>query len=136
MDFTGTGAKAAKDENELSRIILDAAFRVHSALGPGLLENAYEACLAYELRSAGLKVQTQLPMPLTYREVKLEVGYRLDIVVEDLVVIEIKAVDAFAPIHHAQLLCYLKLSGRKLGLLINFNEISLRHGIKRVVNNL
>lgn len=136
MDFTATGAKVAKDENELSRIILDAAFRVHSALGPGLLENAYEACLAYELRSVGLKVQTQLPMPLVYREVKLEVGYRLDIVVEDLVVIEIKAVDALAPIHHAQLLCYLKLSGRKLGLLINFNEISLRHGIKRVVNNL
>lgn len=136
MDLTATGAKIAKDENELSRIILDAAFRVHSALGPGLLENAYEACLAYELRSVGLKVQTQLPMPLVYREVKLEVGYRLDIVVEDLVVIEIKAVDALAPIHHAQLLCYLKLSGRKLGLLINFNEISLRHGIKRVVNNL
>lgn len=136
MDFTATGAKAAKDENELSRIILDAAFRVHSALGPGLLENAYEACLAYELQSAGLKVQTQVPLPLTYREVKLEVGYRLDILVEGLVVIEVKAVDALAPIHHAQLLCYLKLSGKKLGLLINFNEVSLRHGIKRVVNNL
>jgi len=136
VDFTATGAKGAKDENELSRIILDAAFRVHSALGPGLLENAYEACLAYELQSAGLKVQTQLPLPLVYREVKLEVGYRLDILVEDLVVIEVKAVDALAPIHHAQVLCYLKLSGKKLGLLINFNEVSLKHGIKRVVNNL
>lgn len=136
MDLTATGAKAAKDENELSRIILDAAFRVHSALGPGLLENAYEACLAYELRSAGLRVQTRVPLPLVYREAKLEVGYRLDIVVEDLVIIEVKAVDALAPIHQAQILCYLKLSGKKLGLLINFNEVHLRHGIKRVVNNL
>lgn len=136
MDLTATGAKSAKDENELSRIILDAAFRVHSAIGPGMLENAYEACLAYELRAAGLKVQTQVPLPLLYRDVKLEVGYRLDILVEDLVVIEIKAVDALAPIHHAQLLAYLKLSGKKLGLLINFNEVSLRHGIKRVVNHL
>lgn len=133
MDCTSPGAK---DENELSRMILDAAFRVHSALGPGLLENAYEACLAYELRSAGLKVQTQIPMALIYREVTLEVGYRLDIVVENLVVIELKAVDALAPIHHAQLLCYLKLSRKKLGLLINFNEVSLKHGIKRLVNNL
>lgn len=136
MDFTATGAKAAKDENELSKLILDAAFRVHSGLGPGLLENAYEACLAYELQAVGLKAQTQLPLPLIYKDVKLEVGYRLDILVENLVVIEVKAVDALAPIHQAQLLCYLKLSGRKLGLLINFNEVSLRHGIKRVVNNL
>ena len=136
MDFTATGAKDAKDENELSRIILDAAFRVHSAIGPGLLESAYEACLAYEIRSAGLKVQTQVPLPLLYRDVKLEVGYRLDLLVEELVVVEVKAVDALAPIHHAQLLSYLKLCGKKLGLLINFHEVSLRHGIKRVVNNL
>src|SRR5215468_5970316 len=133
MDFTATGAK---DENELSRIILDAAFRVHSAIGPGLLESAYEACLAYEIRSAGLKVQTQVPLPVLYRDVKLEVGYRLDLLVEELVVVEVKAVDALAPVHHAQLLSYLKLSGKKLGLLINFNEFHLRHGIKRVVNNL
>jgi len=133
MDST---AKAAKDENELSSIILDAAFRVHSALGPGLLENAYEACLAYELRAAGLNTQSQLPMPLVYREVTLEVGYRIDILVEDLLIVEIKAVDRLAPIHQAQLLCYLKLSRKKLGLLINFNEVSLKHGIKRVVNNL
>ena len=135
MNFVA-GTKAAKDENELSRIILDAAFRVHSALGPGLLENAYEACLAYELRSAGLKTQTQVPMPLVYRDVTLEVGYRLDVLVEDLVVVEIKAVEALAPIHRAQLLCYLKLSRKKLGILINFNEVSLKNGIKRVVNNL
>lgn len=136
MDLTATVAKIAKDENELSKLILDAAFRVHSALGPGLLENAYEACLAYELRSSGLKVQTQIPMPLVYREVTLEVGYRLDVLMENVVVIELKAVDALAPIHHAQLLCYLKLSRKKLGLLINFNEVSLKHGIKRLVNNL
>lgn len=136
MDLTATGAKVAKDENELSKLILDAAFRVHSALGPGLLEGAYEACLAYELRSSGLKVQTQIPMPLVYRGVMLEVGYRLDILVEDVVIIELKAVDALAPIHHAQLLCYLKLGRKKLGLLINFNEVSLKHGIKRLVNNL
>src|SRR5215472_7192824 len=135
MDFTATGAKDAK-ENELSRIILDAAFRVHSAIGPGLLESAYEACLVYEIRSAGLKVQTQVPLPLLYRDVKLEVGYRLDLLVEELVVVEVKAVDALAPIHHAQLLSYLKLCDKKLGLLINFHEVSLRHGIKRVVNNL
>jgi GxxExxY protein len=134
--MTATGAKDAKDENELSRLILDAAFRVHSAVGPGLLETAYEACLAYELRSMGLKVQTQVPLPLVYRDVKLEVGYRLDILVDDLVFVEIKAIDALAPIHHAQLLAYLKLSNNKLGILINFNVPSLRHGIKRVVNGL
>jgi GxxExxY protein len=131
-----SGTKTAKDENELSKLILDAAFRVHSAIGPGMLENAYEACLAYELRALGLKVQTQVPLPLVYRDVKLEVGYRLDVLVEDLVVVEIKAVDGLAPIHHAQLLAYPKMSGKKLGLLINFNEVSLRNGIKRVVNHL
>lgn len=135
MNFVA-GTKAAKDENDISSVILDAAFRVHSGLGPGLLENAYEACLAYELRSAGLKTQTQVPMPLVYRDVTLEVGYRLDVLVEDLVVVEIKAVEALAPIHRAQLLCYLKLSRKKLGILINFNEVSLKNGIKRVVNNL
>jgi GxxExxY protein len=86
---TASGVKSAKNENELSKLILDAAFRVHSFVGPGMLENAYEACLAYELRAAGLKVQTQLPLPLVYRDVKLEVGYRLDVLVEDLVIIEI-----------------------------------------------
>jgi GxxExxY protein len=101
-------AKSAKDENELSKIILDAAFRVHSAIGPGMLENAYEACLAYELRQPGLKVQTQVPLPLIYRDVKLEVGYRLDVLVEELVIVEIKAVERLAPIHHATLLAYFK----------------------------
>jgi len=125
-----------KNENELSRFILDAAFGVHSSLGPGLLESAYEACLAYELRESGLMVRSQVAVPLIYKSVKLDVGYRLDLLVEELVVIEIKAVDALIPIHQAQLLSHLKLSGKKLGLLINFHVVHLKHGIKRVVNGL
>jgi GxxExxY protein len=113
----GFGAKLAMDENELSKIILDAAFRVHSALGPGLLESAYEACLAYELRNEGLEVLTQVPLPLVYREVRLDIGYRLDMVVEDLVIVEIKAIDSLTAIHQAQVISYLKLSGKKLGNL-------------------
>lgn len=134
--MTTAAIKMARNENELSKIILDAAFRVHSALGPGLLESSYEACLAYELRNEGLNVLTQVPLPLIYREVRLEVGYRLDILVEDLVIVEIKSVDALAPIHQAQVLSHLKLSGKRLGLLINFNVLHLKDGIKRVVNRL
>ena len=133
MSFTAKTAKSAKDENELSRSILDAAFRVHSAIGPGLLESAYEACLAYELRAEGLNVLTQLPLPLIYREVSLDVGYRLDLLVEELVVVEVKSVDALIPIHQAQLLSYLRLSEKRLGLLINFNVVRLKDGIKRLV---
>jgi GxxExxY protein len=136
MSVTAKAAKSAKDENELSRGILDAAFRVHSAVGPELLESAYEACLAYELRTQGLNVLTQVPLPLVYREVKLDVGYRLDLLVEDLVVVEIKSVDALIPIHQAQLISYLKLSEKRLGLLINFNIVRLKDGIKRLVNGL
>ena len=136
MSFTAKAAKIAKEENELSRSILDAAFRVHSALGPGLLEGAYEACLAYELRAEGFRLLTQVPLPLVYREVTLDVGYRLDLLVEDLVVVEIKSVDALAAIHQAQLLSYLKLSGKRLGPLINFNVVRLKDGIKRLVNGL
>jgi GxxExxY protein len=112
------------------------AFRVHSAIGPGLLESAYEACLAYELRAEGLTVLAQVPVPLAYREVRLDVGYRLDLLVEDLVVIEVKSVDSLSAIHTAQVLSYLRISGKKLGILINFNVVHLRHGIKRVVNGL
>lgn len=129
-------AKEAKDENELSRIVLDAAYRIHTALGPGLLESAYEACLAYELRNEGLKVLTQVPLPLVYREVKLDAGYRLDLLVEDLVIVEVKAVDSLAAIHQAQVISYLKLSGKKLGIIINFNCLHLRDGIRRFVNGL
>ena len=136
MSSTAKDAKVAKDENELSKLILDAAFRVHSAIGPGLLESAYEACLAYELRNNGLHVLTQVPLPLVYKEVKLDVGYRLDLLVEDLVLVEIKSVDALIAIHQAQVISYLKLSGKKLGMLINFNVRHLRDGIRRVVNAL
>lgn len=134
--MTTTAIKTARNENELSKIILDAAFRVHSAIGPGLLESAYEACLAYDLRSEGLNVLTQVPLPLIYREIKLEIGYRLDLLVEDMVIVELKSVDTLAPIHQAQLLSHLKLSGKRLGILINFNVVHLRDGIKRVVNGL
>ncbi|MCU1310535.1 MAG: NADH:ubiqui oxidoreductase subunit 5 [Candidatus Angelobacter sp.] len=123
-------------ENEISGIIVNAALKVHTALGPGLLESAYEACLNHELRKAGLKTLTQVPLPLQYDGIKLDVGYRLDLIAEDLVVVEIKAVDSLAPIHTAQLLSYLKLSGKKLGLLVNFHVLHMKDGIKRVVNNL
>lgn len=115
------------------RIILNCSFAVHSALGPGLLESAYEECLFYELRQTGLYVQKQKPLPLVYREVKLEAGYRVDLFVENSVIIEIKSVDSLNDVHLSQVLTYLKLSGCKLGLLVNFNVQHLKHGIKRVV---
>jgi GxxExxY protein len=123
-------------ENELSGRIIGYAMKVHSALGPGLLESAYEACLYYELTKAKLKVERQKPLPLVYEEVHLECGYRIDLVVEDKVIVELKAVDSLHPIHSAQILTHLKLSRRKLGLLINFNVLHLKDGIKRVVNGL
>jgi len=125
--------RAKRSANEVSRLILDAAMKVHSVLGPGLLESAYEACLAQELRLRGLDVQTQVPLPVVYEGTKLEVGYRVDILVEGVVVIEVKSVDGIAPIHEAQLLSYLKLSGRNLGLLLNFNTVHLKDGIRRFV---
>ena len=123
-------------ENEISTSIIDCAMRVHTELGPGLLENAYEACLYYELMQAGLLVRKQRPMPVVYHDVKLEAGYRIDLFVENKVVVEIKAVEAFHDLHFAQLLTYLKLSKCKLGLLINFNVKSLKFGIRRVANGL
>ncbi len=110
--------------------------RVHSALGPGLLEGAYEACLAYELRARGLSVLTQVPLPLLYAGVRIEVGYRVDLLVDDTVVVELKAVAKLQPIHEAQLLSYLKLSGHRVGLLLNFHVVHLKDGIKRMVNHL
>jgi len=124
------------NENEIGKIIVDCALRVHKALGPGLLESTYEACLLYELKEAGLKVESQKALPVIYKEVKLECGYRIDLLVENKVVIEIKSVDALNDVHLAQLLTYLKLSGNRLGYLINFNVSLLKSGIKRVVNNL
>ncbi len=122
--------------NDISGQIVDSAMAVHTALGPGLLESAYQAALAFELRSRGVDVLTEVPLPVTYRDVVLEVGYRLDLMVEDEVIVEIKSVDALGPIHQAQLLSYLRLSGKRLGLLINFNVAHLRDGIKRLANNL
>ncbi len=122
--------------NEISGQIVDAAMKVHTALGPGLLESAYEGCLAYELRKRGLKVAAQLGLPVVYEGVNIDVGYRIDLLVEDLVIVELKSVDKIAPIHEAQLLTYLKLSGKRLGLLMNFNVVHLKGGIKRMVNHL
>jgi GxxExxY protein len=120
----------------ITETILGAAMQVHSALGPGLLESAYEACLAFELADRGLKVETQKPLPLIYRSAHLDCGYRLDLLVEDAVIVELKAIDAITDVHLAQLLSYSKLSGCKVGLLINFNVRSLRDGIRRVTNHL
>ena len=123
--------------NRLARLTLDCAFRVHTALGPGLLESSYKACLAYELAQAGCEVQVEVPVPLVYSGVKLgDVGYRLDILVARELVVKVKAVEAIAPVHKAQLLSYLRLSDRRLGLLLNFNVERLRDGIFRVVNKL
>jgi len=121
--------------NHITDAIIGAAIEVHRALGPGLLESAYEACLAFELAQRGLRVSQQKPLPVIYKGVELEVGYRLDLLVEDAVIVELKAVDHLAPIHEAQLLSYLKLSGYSVGLLINFNVQVLKHGIKRLVYN-
>ena len=123
-------------ENEISEIIIGCAIKVHKALGPGLLESAYEECTAYEVSKSGLYFEKQKPLPLIYEEVKLECGYRLDLMVEKKVVVEIKAVEALNDIHLAQVLTYLKVSGCKLGLLINFNVLRLKDGLRRVVNNL
>jgi GxxExxY protein len=122
--------------NEISSQVVDAALKVHSALGPGLLEGAYEACLAYELRKRGLAVNVQFPLPIVYDGVRVEIGYRVDLIVEDLVLVELKAVTKLLPIHHAQLLSYLRLSGRRLGLLLNFHEPRLKDGVKRLANDL
>jgi GxxExxY protein len=123
-------------ENDISYAIRGAAFKVHSALGPGLLESSYEATLAHELQKLGYEVKCQVGLPLIYEDIKLDVGYRIDILVNNSVIIEIKSVEALNDVHHKQLLTYLKLSGIKLGLLINFNVSSLKDGIVRIVNNL
>jgi GxxExxY protein len=123
-------------ENEIGKIIIDCALKVHKELGPGLLESTYEACLLYELQAKGLKVEEQKVLPVVYKEVKLDCGYRIDLLTEDKVIIEIKSVEALNEVHMAQILTYLRLSGCRLGFLINFNVVLLKQGIKRVVNNL
>jgi len=124
------------NENEISYKIIGAAIELHKELGCGLLESAYENPLAYELRKIGLFVEQQIPMPLIYKEIKMDCGYRLDLRVENKVIIELKSIETLAPVHFAQTLTYLKLSNCKLGLLINFNTILIKDGIHRIVNNL
>ena len=123
-------------ENELSRIIVDSAFKIHSELGPGLFESVYKATLAYELRRRGCRVACQRGVPVFYHDVKMNVGFRADIIVDEKVIVEIKSVESLAPVHGKQLLTYLRLTNMKLGLLVNFNVDLIKHGIKRVVNNL
>jgi GxxExxY protein len=118
---------------ELTSSILKCAFKVHTKLGPGLLESAYEECLRYELEKIGLNVIKQKPMPLVYEEKKLELGYRIDLFVEEKVILDIKSVDALNPVHFAQLMTYMKLAGCRIGFLINFNVMSLKEGIRRVI---
>lgn len=124
------------DENDISYAIRGAAFKVHTALGPGLLESAYEAALNYELRKDGYDVKNQIGLPFVYGDVKLDIGYRIDLLINDKVIIEIKSVEALTDVHHKQLLTYLKLSDKKLGLLINFNVASLKDHIVRIAHNL
>jgi len=123
-------------ENEIATCIVNAVYKVHTALGPGLLESTYEACLGYELQQMNLNVEAQKGLPVVYQEVKLECGYRIDILVNRRIVIEIKSVEALNDVHMAQILTYLKLSGCKLGFLINFNVRLIKHGIKRVINGI
>ncbi|MEE9295634.1 MAG: GxxExxY protein [Phycisphaerae bacterium] len=122
--------------NAISETVIGAAITVHRELGPGLLESAYEACLAYELADRGVAMERQKALPVIYRGVKVDCGYRVDLFVDNAIVVELKSVESLEPIHTAQLLSYLKLSGSQLGLLINFNVKLLKDGIRRVVNNL
>ncbi len=121
--------------DKIAKEVVDAAFQVHSRLGPGLLESAYEACLAHELNKRGFQVERQKPQPVVYDGLEIEVGYRLDLFVDSTLIIELKAVEQILPIHQAQLMTYLKLSQKTLGLLINFNVPLIKHGIKRVAMN-
>jgi GxxExxY protein len=123
-------------KNDISYDIRGAAFKVHKELGPGLLESVYETALSYELMEMGYEVKTQLGIPMVYNAIKFDIGFRLDILVNELVIVEIKSVEALADVHYKQLLTYLKLTGKKLGILINFNSSDLKDSIKRIVNNL
>ena len=122
-------------ENQISKEVLDAAFKVHTKLGPGLLESAYQECLFYEIKKKGFGIEKEYPLPLEYENVQLDVGYRIDLLVEKKFVVEIKSVESINDVHLAQILTYLKLSDIKLGLLLNFNVARLKHGIKRVINS-
>ncbi len=123
-------------ENEISKIIIESCFKIHSTLGPGLLESIYEETLKYELTKSGLEVERQKGIPVFYDNIKMDLGFRADLIVNNKVIIEIKSVEAIAPIYQKQLLSYLRITGIKLGLLINFNEVLIKNGIQRIVNNL
>lgn len=122
------------EDKNLTGAVIDAAMRVHTVLGPGLLESVYEACLAHELENRGLGIERQLALPIRYGDVSIDAGYRIDLLVNERLIVELKAVEKLLPVHQAQLLSYLKLSNRKIGLLLNFNVVHLREGIKRLVN--
>lgn len=123
-------------ENEIARVVVDAAYRVHTALGPGLLESVYQRALAHELTKGGLPIRCQQPIPIVYDGISFEEGFRADIIVHDKVILELKSVEAVAPVHNKQLLTYLRLADKRLGLLINFGESLIKDGITRVVNGL
>jgi GxxExxY protein len=123
-------------ENEIAKQIVDVAFKIHTTFGPGLLESVYETVMAYELQKRGLRVRRQQAIPVVYEDVKMDLGFRVDLIVEDKVVVEIKSVEAIAPVHKKQLLTYLRLTDKRLGLLINFNVELIKNGITRVVNGL
>ena len=124
------------DVNRITGAVVDSAMRVHTVLGPGLLESAYQACLTHELRKRGHHVVEHLPVPLIYDGIRIKLGYRIDLLVDEVVVVELKAVANLLPVHESQLLSYLKLSGHKVGLLINFHVLRLKNGIQRMVNDL
>ena len=124
------------DENQLSKLVLDAAFAIHTKTGPGLLESVYEAILAHELRRLGLRAERQVPIPIKYGDLTFEEGFRADLLVEGRLIVELKSVEKLAPVHAKQLLTHLRLSDRRLGLLINFGEVRLKDGIQRVANGM
>jgi GxxExxY protein len=126
-------APVPADVERVGKAVLDAAFKIHTALGPGLLESVYETCTAFEARESGLRVVTQFALPVVYRDIKMDAGLRPDMVIEDCVIVELKSVDTMHPIFEAQLITYLKLTGIRLGFLINFNVVHLKDGIKRIV---
>ncbi|GAV20063.1 hypothetical protein MMIC_P1025 [Mariprofundus micogutta] len=135
-DFSPQRTQSSAELNQLSQKTLDAAFRVHSALDPGLLESTYEHCLCYELTKKNISATRQVQLPVVYDGTKIDAGYRIDLLIEDKIIVEVKATESLLPIHEAQLLIYLKLANKQLGLLINFNVRSLKHGIKRMVHDL
>ena len=134
MTEINQGAATERQENEISGKIIGAAIEVHRKLGPGLLESAYEECLCCEMALRGIKFERQVPLPLNYKGVDLDCGYRLDLLVEDKVIVELKSVETLEPIHEAQMLTYLKFRNAWLGLIINFNVIMLKDGVRRMVN--